>query len=203
MKENHTSMEQEETLEEENEQSAGTEENAEADGENAAEEDTSMSQKEETEEKTAEEAEIERLKHEAEEWQNKALRAQADLDNVRRRAKEEREKEAKYRSQAVIESLLPVLDNFERAINAAPDNEDADSLLQGVNMVYSQLFEALEKEGLEVVQTEGKEFDPHQHQAVMQVEEEGFESNQIVEELQKGYKLKDKVIRPAMVKVNA
>ncbi|MFZ4451971.1 nucleotide exchange factor GrpE [Salibacterium aidingense] len=196
-------MEQEETLEEENEQSAGTEENAEADGENAAEEDTSMSQKEETEEKTAEEAEIERLKHEAEEWQNKALRAQADLDNVRRRAKEEREKEAKYRSQAVIESLLPVLDNFERAINAAPDNEDADSLLQGVNMVYSQLFEALEKEGLEVVQTEGKEFDPHQHQAVMQVEEEGFESNQIVEELQKGYKLKDKVIRPAMVKVNA
>ncbi|RSL31530.1 nucleotide exchange factor GrpE [Salibacterium salarium] len=173
--------------------------------ESGDEQDASSLNEDEAEEsdKTPEQQEIEKLKKEAADWQNRALRAQADLDNVRRRAKEEKENAAKYRAQDLIEALLPVLDNFERAIKAAPENEDSDSLLQGVNMVYSQFYEALQNEGLEIIKTEGEVFDPHQHQAVMQVEEEGFESNQIVEELQTGYKLKDKIIRPAMVKVNA
>ncbi|MFD2704129.1 nucleotide exchange factor GrpE [Salibacterium lacus] len=189
MKENYTSTEEEAKEEQE--------ETAEA----ADARDTSVEQEDVKE--PAEETELEKAQREAAEWQDKALRVQADLDNVRRRAKEDKERDAKYRSQSVIESLLPVLDNFERALNAATDQEEDGSLLQGVNMVYSQFFEALQQEGLEVIPTEGETFDPHQHQAVMQVEEEGFESNQIVEELQKGYKLKDKIIRPAMVKVNA
>ncbi|KMK75940.1 protein GrpE [Alkalihalobacillus pseudalcaliphilus] len=131
------------------------------------------------------------------------LRVQADYDNFRRRSREEKESAAKYRSQNVIEGLLPVLDNFERALLVEPENEEAKSLLTGMEMVYRQLQEALKNEGIEVIPTVGENFDPHRHQAVMQVEEEGYESNQIVAELQKGYLLKDKVIRPSMVKVNA
>lgn len=199
MKEEFNSTDQEATAEETTSTEDIHEESQEEDEQYSQEEDSP----EEADNITEEQKEIERLKQEAEEWKNRSLRAQADLDNVRRRAKEEKEKAAKYRAQDLIESLLPVLDNFERAISATPETEEASSLLEGVNMVYTQFFEAVQKEGLEVIETEGKTFDPHQHQAVMQVEEEGFESNQIVEELQKGYKLKDKVIRPAMVKVNA
>ena len=82
------------------------------------------------------------------------------------------------------------------------DNEQAKSLLQGMEMVYRGLLDALKKEGAEQIEAVGKEFDPHLHQAIMQVEDENFGSNIVVEEFQKGYILKDRVIRPAMVKVN-
>lgn len=134
---------------------------------------------------------------------NRLLRVQADYDNFRRRSREEKEAAAKYRAQGFIEELLPALDNFERALSVKPESEEAKSLAQGLNMVYNQLQEALKKEGVTAIETVGQPFDPHLHQAVMQVEEEGFESNQVVEELQKGYKLKDRVLRPSMVKVNA
>ncbi|MFB4164869.1 nucleotide exchange factor GrpE [Alteribacillus sp. JSM 102045] len=198
MKEESHSMEQETAAEE----ATSTEDNH-AESLEAEETNSEKGETRDDIDKTEEQQEIEKLKQEVEEWKNRSLRATADLENVRRRAKEEKEKAAKYRAQDLIESLLPVLDNFERAISAAPESKEASTLLEGVNMVYSQFLEAMQKEGLEVIETEGETFDPHQHQAVMQVEEEGFEANQIVEELQKGYKLKDKVIRPAMVKVNA
>ncbi|MEC4587403.1 nucleotide exchange factor GrpE, partial [Bacillus safensis] len=83
-----------------------------------------------------------------------------------------------------------------------PDNEQTKSLLEGMQMVYRQLVEALKNEGVEPIEAVGKEFDPNLHQAVMQVEDENYDSNIVVEELQKGYKLKDRVIRPSMVKVN-
>ncbi|MFK3940019.1 nucleotide exchange factor GrpE [Alkalihalobacillus sp. NPDC078783] len=134
---------------------------------------------------------------------NRLLRVQADYDNFRRRSREEKEAAAKYRAQGFIEELLPALDNFERALSVKPEGEEAKSLAQGLNMVYGQLQEALKKEGVTAIETVGQVFDPHLHQAVMQVEEEGFDSNQVVEELQKGYKLKDRVLRPSMVKVNA
>ncbi len=137
------------------------------------------------------------------ELQQRVLRVQADYDNFRRRSREERESAAKYRSQPFIEGLLPVLDNFERALLVKPEQDETKSLLQGMEMVYRQMLDVLNNEGVEVIETVGQKFDPQIHQAVMQVEEEGFESNQIVEELQKGYKLKDRVIRPSMVKVNA
>ena len=82
------------------------------------------------------------------------------------------------------------------------DSEQAKSILQGMEMVYRSLLEALKNEGAEPIEAVGKEFDPHVHQAVMQVEVEGFDSNHVVEEFQKGYILKDRVIRPSMVKVN-
>ena len=127
---------------------------------------------------------------------------QADFENSRRRARLDLEATEKYRAQSLITGLLPAIDNFERALKLEADNEQAKSLLQGMEMVYRSLLDALKEEGAEQIEAVGKEFDPHIHQAVMQVEDENFDSNIVVEELQKGYILKDRVIRPSMVKVN-
>jgi len=136
------------------------------------------------------------------EAENRYLRLQADFDNFRRRSRIDLEASAKYRAQSLVTDLLPALDNFERALKMEVDNEQAKSLLQGMEMVYRSLLEALKNEGVEVIEAVGKEFDPHLHQAVMQAENENFGPNIVVEEFQKGYLLKDRVIRPSMVKVN-
>jgi molecular chaperone GrpE len=158
---------------------------------------------EEGNELSEEEKRIAELEGQVDELNQRLLRIQADYDNFRRRQREEKEAAAKYRAQSLIEELLPALDNFERALLVEPEQEETKTLLKGMEMVYRQVSEALKKEGLEVIETKGETFDPHLHQAVMQVEDAEFESNEIVEELQKGYKLKDRVIRPSMVKVNA
>ncbi len=97
--------------------------------------------------------------------------------------------------------LLPILDNFERALQTEISDENK-SFLEGIQMVYNQLQTVLETQGVKPIDAIHQDFDPTIHHAVMQVEEEDLESNTVVEELQKGYMLKDKVIRPAMVKVN-
>jgi molecular chaperone GrpE len=146
---------------------------------------------------------ISALENQLEEANNKYLRLQADFENSRRRSRLDYESALKYGSQSLISNFLPTLDNFERALNIEPENEQAKSILQGVEMVYKQLQQTLLNEGLEVIDAVGQQFDPYIHQAVMQINDENYESNTVVEELQKGYKLKDKIIRPSMVKVNA
>lgn len=136
------------------------------------------------------------------ETENRLLRLHADFDNYRRRVRLDMEAAEKYRAQSLVSDLLPILDNFERALQVQVEDEKAKSLLQGMEMVYRSLVEALKKEGVEVIESVGKPFDPHVHQAVMQVDDQNYEPNTVVEEFQKGYKLKDRVIRPAMVKVN-
>ncbi|MDA1474780.1 nucleotide exchange factor GrpE [Bacillus changyiensis] len=148
------------------------------------------------------EKQIKELQERLEEQENKYLRVQADFENYKRRARLDLEAAEKYRSQRMISELLPALDSFERALEIEPDNEQTKSLLQGMEMVRRQILEALKNEGVEQIPSVGEQFDPNLHQAVMQVEDEAYESNAIVEELQKGYKLKDRVIRPSMVKVN-
>jgi molecular chaperone GrpE len=148
------------------------------------------------------EQKIAELQAKLDETENKMLRAQADFDNFRRRSRLDQEAAQKYRAQSLVSEILPALDNFERALQIEADNEQTKSLLQGMNMVYNQLVQALQNEGVETINAVGEQFDPHLHQAVMQVEDENYDSNTVVEELQKGYKLKDRVIRPAMVKVN-
>lgn len=172
-------------------------------------EETEEQQNEPTEEEHMESDELSKAKEliaelekKLEETENRLLRAHADFENFRRRSKLDMEAQQKYRAQSLISDLLPALDNFERALKVEADDEKSKSILQGMEMVYRQLQQALEKEGLEVIEAVGKPFDPHLHQAVMQVNDENFESNVVVEELQKGYKLKDRVIRPSMVKVN-
>ena len=145
--------------------------------------------------------EMEELKQEKEAAQERMLRIQAEFDNFKKRTQKERQNERKYKSQDLVNELLPVLDNFERALEVEVV-EEAKSIVEGISMVYRQLKDALESENVEVIDTVGEEFDPNLHHAVMQVEEEESESNIVLEELQKGYILNDRVIRPAMVKVN-
>jgi molecular chaperone GrpE len=142
------------------------------------------------------------LKQQAEENQNRFLRSQADFDNFRRRTRQEREDLVKYASVKVIESLLPAFDNLERALQSSKQSSDFESLAKGVDMVFRQMEQTLSQEGLQAIEAVGQPFDPELHQAVMQEEVEGSESGIVVEELQKGYKLKDKVLRPSMVKVS-
>ncbi|MFJ9497714.1 nucleotide exchange factor GrpE [Brevibacillus centrosporus] len=141
-------------------------------------------------------------KAQAEEHQSRMLRAMADMDNLRRRVRKEQEDLAKYASQKIVEELLPILDNFERALAADKESMTVESLLTGVDMVHRQMVQVFEKEGLAAIAAKGQPFDPHVHQAVMQTQDPEFDSGVVVEELQKGYMFKDRVVRPAMVKVN-
>lgn len=147
------------------------------------------------------EAQIEGLKKEKEELTNRMLRVQAEFDNYKRRTLKEREADRKYKAQDMIQELLPVVDNFERALQVEVSEENK-SILEGINMVYRQLLDVFTSQGVSVIETEGADFDPNVHHAVMQIEDDTIEPNKVVEELQKGYLLKDRVIRPAMVKVN-
>lgn len=139
----------------------------------------------------------------AEENQQRYLRAQADFDNFRRRTLKEKEELGQYASMKLIGELLPVVDNFDRAIEAAKSGGgEADSFSKGIDMIFRQLVGVLEQEGLKQLETVGQPFNPDYHQAIMQVESEEHEEGIVVEEVQKGYMLKDKVLRPAMVKVS-
>nr|WP_246065298.1 nucleotide exchange factor GrpE [Allobacillus salarius] len=175
------------------------EENEKNDDTNQVENETEESQEVGSEEK---QSELNQLKDENADLNDRLLRLQADFDNYKRRMKKEKEMDFKYKSQELATEIIPVLDNFERALQTGADNENVASFVDGVEMVYQQLHQALEKVGVTEIEAEGKEFDPTIHQAVMQVEEDGCDSNQVIEVLQKGYQLKDRVIRPAMVKVN-
>ncbi|MFC5532101.1 nucleotide exchange factor GrpE [Cohnella yongneupensis] len=144
-------------------------------------------------------AALERL---AEDNQNRYLRAQADFDNFRRRTMKEKEELAQYATSKLVGQLLPVLDNFERALAANGEGAQSDSFAKGVDMIYRQLSQVLEAEGLKPMDAVGQPFDPEHHQAIMQVESDEYEEGTVVEVIQSGYWLKDKVIRPAMVKVS-
>lgn len=147
-------------------------------------------------------AEMESLRQQVQDHQEKVLRIQADYDNFRRRTRQEKEEFAKYASAKLLEELIPVVDNFERALAAGKETNDYDSLYKGLEMTFRQMDQVLRQEGLEPMDSVGKPFNPDFHQAIMQVESEDYEEGIVVEEVQKGYKLKEKVLRPAMVKVS-
>lgn len=170
--------------------------------ENAAQEPVTEEDDEESAETAVSAEEYEVLQEERDKLQDQLLRLQAEYDNFRKRTTKEKQADLKYKSQAIVTELLPVIDNFERGLQVDIEGEAAKGIVEGMEMIYRQLKKVLEDEGVKEIPTNGEQFDPNVHQAVMQVEEDGYESNEIVETLQKGYQLKDKVIRPAMVKVN-
>ncbi|OMD73516.1 nucleotide exchange factor GrpE [Paenibacillus odorifer] len=147
-------------------------------------------------------AEVKRLQDLADEFQGRALRAQADFDNFRRRTQKEKEELAQYATSKLLTELLSVLDNFERALVTTPANPESEAFAKGVNMIFRQLDGVLKAEGLTAMETVGQPFNPEYHQAIMQVESEEYEEGIVTEEVQKGYLLKDRVLRPAMVKVS-
>ncbi|RAP76739.1 nucleotide exchange factor GrpE [Paenibacillus montanisoli] len=150
----------------------------------------------------ASDSRLEELAKLAEENQQRYLRAQADFDNFRRRTMKEKEELAQYASMKLIGQLLPVVDNFGRALEAAKSGGDVESFSKGVDMIFRQLEQVLEAEGLKAMDAVGQPFNPDFHQAIMQVESDEHGEGIVVEEVQKGYVLKDKVLRPAMVKVS-
>lgn len=146
--------------------------------------------------------ELEILQAQLDEKENDYLRLRADFDNYRRRVQKDAEAQAKYRSQSLVNDLLPVLDNFERALETSATTEETKTLLKGVDMVFRMFKQALETEGVQEINPEGELFDPNFHQAVMQEPSDSHESGTVIQTLQKGYQLKDRIIRPAMVKVS-
>ncbi len=142
------------------------------------------------------------LQAQLEEEQNKYLRLLADYDNFKRRTKKDQELAKQFRSQSLLTDLLPVMDNFDRALAVEAKSEESASLLKGLEMVKKSLADAVAAEGLEEVKAVGEPFDPHFHQAVMQESDADSEPGTVLQELQKGYTLNGRVLRPAMVKVN-
>lgn len=196
-----TEENQNEKFDESSEQSqnVATEEN----NGNENEEVENVEEVEETE-KTVEipEAELEQLKEKLNEEEEKYLRLYAEFENYKRRMKQEASVAKEYQAQRVLTDVLPALDNMDRALKQEGESEDFVSFKKGVQMVYDDLMRSLKENGLEEIESSNKEFDPTVHQAVMQDSNPDFESGVITEELQRGYKLKERVLRPAMVKVN-
>jgi molecular chaperone GrpE len=138
---------------------------------------------------------------EADSYLDDLRRLQADFDNYRKRMLREQTARVASASQALVARLLPVLDNFELAVSHAEQSRDFDRMLKGVEMVFGELREVLQAEGLVKIEAEGKPFDPERHEAVVAVEQEGAEPGTVVDVVRTGYELRGKVLRPAMVKV--
>lgn len=129
------------------------------------------------------------------------LRLAADFDNYRKRQAHEREELLKYGAENALKKMIEVLDNFERGEKALENVEDCQTVKDSFNLVHKQVLDVLSKLGLEPIDTEGKEFDPNYHDAVMQTPTSEHPEHTIINELQKGYKMGDKVLRPALVNV--
>ncbi|GEM_PF-1346888 len=130
------------------------------------------------------------------------LRLYADFENFRRRKEEEVVNSRKYASEEILKQLLLIFDNFERAMETSKSSRNFDSLMEGVQLIHRQMKELIEKEGITEIAAEGSPFDPSLHQAVMKVDNDELPDETVVDVLQKGYRLKDRVIRPSMVKVS-
>ncbi|MBR2577023.1 MAG: nucleotide exchange factor GrpE [Firmicutes bacterium] len=141
----------------------------------------------------------ENLQAALDEANDKYMRLAAEYQNYRRRTDAEKTSIAQYANERIAKELLNVVDNFERALAAAEGDESVKS---GVELIYKQLMGVLSNFGVSVIETEGKEFDPNFHNAVLSEEAEGVEPGQILMELQKGYMLNDRLLRPSMVKVS-
>lgn len=144
--------------------------------------------------------EIDKAKAEAKEWQDKFMRLHAEWDTYRRRTAEQREAEKARASEKLVTGLLPVIDDFERTIKYATDNGET-GLLDGVRAVHTKLVDVLVKDGVQVIDPAGEAFDALQHQAVATVPDDEAFDETVHEVYQKGYKLGEKVLRPAMVTV--
>lgn len=135
--------------------------------------------------------------------QHKYTRLQADFANFKKRTANEKLQISEVVKVDMIQGILPIIDNFERALQVPQDklNDDVKSFISGYEMIYKQLLQVLEKEGVKKIDAKGKPFDPNFHQAVMRVPSDEYDDDTVVEVLQEGYTLGDKTIRPAMVKV--
>jgi len=143
-------------------------------------------------------AEFQKMKAERDSLFDRLARAQAEFDNARRRAAKEQQDYRDFAIADAIKALLPVIDSFERALQV---KSDSNEFRTGIELIYKQLQDALAKLGVRAIPAKGEAFDPHFHEAIEMVETSGAPDHQVIDELQRGYKLKDRLLRPAMVRV--
>ena len=144
---------------------------------------------------------IKKLQDELEDWKGAYTRKMAEFQNYAKRKDKELLEARKFASEKIVEKILSPVDNLERCVDASKTTEDFTSLVKGVEMILSQIHDILNSEGVEKIDAHGKEFNPYEHQAMLTEVSEEHEENTIIMELQKGYKMKGKVIRPSLVKV--
>jgi molecular chaperone GrpE len=145
------------------------------------------------------ESELQKMKAERDTLLDRLARLQAEFENARKRAVREQQDYREYALSDTVKSLLPILDSFDRALQAST-TDDGD-LRSGIELIYKQLQDTLVKLGLRPIPARGEPFDPHLHEAIEMVDTDEVEDHHVLEELQRGYKLKDRLLRPAMVRV--
>jgi molecular chaperone GrpE len=150
---------------------------------------------------TALQAELSEARAQVEDLEKRLLYAQAEFQNFRRRKEEEFKDLQKFANSELIRSLLPIMDNFDRALNAAEQTRNFDALVSGVSGTRKQLQAALQKVGVTPIEAVGKEFDPNFHEAIGHMETDDYPPNTVAEEIQRGYLIHDRVLRPTLVKV--
>jgi len=139
----------------------------------------------------------------AKEYWDKILRLQADFDNIRKRSEREKQDFVKFANEGLIAELLNILDDLERAVELAESkHQDLPVFLKGIEMILAHLYQMLKEHGVKPIDAQGKIFDPHFHEALMQVEDKNMPEHTVLEEMQKGYLLNDRVLRTSKVKVS-
>lgn len=145
--------------------------------------------------------ELAKLQQDAEEAHNRYLRTLADFDNFRKRQREETSRQIGCAREELILKLLPIVDNFERSVQAAEDQHSYEALVEGVTLTLRQLRDMLEKEGVQPIEAAGQEFNPELHEAMMRVETDEYPENTVIDEFERGYMIDGKVLRPSRVRV--
>lgn len=149
-------------------------------------------------------SELVELRQQNGELQDRLLRLQAEFDNFRKRTDREKLEFSEYAGEMTVRALLPALDDFDRALKASAGSasgDGGDELVRGIDLVYKSLMDTLKKLGLEPIIAEGAPFDPHQHQAIGRVESADHEDGTVLQEYQRGYRFKGRLLRPTMVQV--
>lgn len=145
--------------------------------------------------------ELDKARSETKAHQEQYLRTLADMENLRKRTQREKEELAKFANENILREILPVIDNLERAVEHAEQAESSDGLLEGVQMTLSQFSQVLDRFGVKPVESLGEQFDPNLHQAMGQLETDEYPANTVAQQMQKGYQLNERLLRPAMVMI--
>lgn len=144
---------------------------------------------------------LEKAESSSKDYLDKLQRSMAEFDNFRKRTNVEKASMYENGARDTIEKLLPILDNFERAILSTPEEDKNSAMFKGIDMIFNQMVETFKNMGVEEFAGVGETFDPNIHNAVLHIDDDSFGENVVAEVMQKGYKYKDKIIRPSMVKV--
>lgn len=146
---------------------------------------------------------IEELEKESNEWKEKFLRKAAEFENFKRRTENDQLNLLNYAAESFIKKILPIVDDFERSLEHINDSNDYEKLKEGVQLIYNKLVKVLDEQGVKKIESVGKPFDVHYHEALMQKADNSVPAHTVLEELEKGYMYKDKVIRHAKVVVSS